>query len=233
MTTALADPPRTAPPAMHDDALMFDLAPVSLWLEDYSAVHAAVRGLARRGRERPAARTCAPTRRGSRSCRDASACSRSTAARSSSTARASSPSWWRSLADSLPRRHARPVCRGAGRAVGGPAPLRQPTVNYTLDGRRLDIQLARPVLPGHEAAGSACWSRSRTSPSARAPSARPPPASTTRAGCSSIRRSRCGSRTSAASSACSTRCASRASATSAPSPTCTRSSSSAACARSA
>jgi len=28
------------PTAWHDDAETFDLAPVSLWLEDYSALHA-------------------------------------------------------------------------------------------------------------------------------------------------------------------------------------------------
>jgi PAS domain-containing protein len=75
------------------------------------------------------------------------------------------------------------------------------TVNYTLDGRRLDVALQVRVLPGHEQD----WARVLFSLEDISAASRPcRPASTASAtprACSSTRRSRCGWRTSAPSSA--------------------------------
>ncbi len=107
------------------------------------------------------------------------------------------------------------------------------TVNYSLRGERLDILVHGKVLPGHEAD----WSRVLVSIENITERTRArrgwPSRSTTRTGCSKTRRCRCGSKTSVASSGCSTTCARAASKTFASSPTCTPSSSSAACRRSA
>ena len=103
------------------------------------------------------------------------------------------------------------------------------TVNYTLSGRRLDIQLHGRILPGYEES----WERvlvaiedvtERENARRKADGERELRA----AACSRIRRSRSGSRISAASRSCSTKSASAASAISASSPTCIRNSSRAA-----
>ena len=82
--------------------------------------------------------------------RAASACSRSTARRwrcsRPTTSRISSP-----ISTGLPRRHARPPMSRNWCSSGRARPsFSSNTVNYTLSGRRLDIQLHGRILPGHE-----------------------------------------------------------------------------------
>ena len=213
---------------------MFDLAPVSLWLEDYSGLKdlleqwqadgmtdlratparaAGARGRVLvahpRGEGQPAH---AGTVRGRRASITWSPTCRGCSATTCSTS--TSRNW----------------C-GCGRAATASARRRSTTRSPA---QRLDILLDGRVLPGHEThvGPRAGRDRGRDRDRARA-TATSRAASATRAACSSIRRYRCGSRTSARSRRAWTRCGRRASPTSASSSTCIRSSSPAACARSA
>ena len=140
--------PRGPAPA-NDDSEMFELAPVSLWLEDFSGVRTlfdawradGVTDLRAHFAANPGCVAHART---------ASASSRSTedadAIRGRRFRRAH-----RQSRLGVPRRHAQDPRRRACQLWDGQSQFTSQTVNYTLGGRRLDIQLKGAVLPGHEA----------------------------------------------------------------------------------
>lgn len=138
----------------HDSDLMFELAPVSLWLEDYSALKALF--------ERWRAEGVSDLRAHLRAERSRVAeCSRAIRAlkvnrHTLTLFRAGSHGelverLGEVFRDDMFEQHVEEMAQlwdGALRFGGQ-------TVNYALDGRRLDIQLSGSVLPGHEAD----WSR--------------------------------------------------------------------------
>ena len=130
---------------------MFDLAPVSLWLEDYSARQDAVRRVARRRRDRSARPFRAPTPRAIKACSGrirVLKVNRSTlalfeAADLDASRRQSRPR--------LPRRHARPPMSrnwrssgtGRRRSPATPSTTRSPAGGSTSSSQGR-------ILPGHE-----------------------------------------------------------------------------------
>ncbi|CFB60213.1 hypothetical protein LMG16407_00248 [Pandoraea apista] len=133
-----------------DDALMFELAPVSLWLEDFSGVKQLFEAWRAQGvtdlrahfKSDPA---------------HVSACSRRIRvikvnrrtlamfnAPSLDTLVANLPRVFR---DDMLKTHIEELCQ----LWDGRTHFTSKTVNYTLDGRRLDVLLNGSVLPGHEA----------------------------------------------------------------------------------
>jgi hypothetical protein len=218
--------------AISDDAEMFELAPVSLWLEDYSGLHAlfqrwraaGVSDLRRYLRE-----DLARVAECSRELRVLKVNRRTLDLYEATDAQHLIANLERVFRDAMHEPHIEELVSLWDGQLG----FASETVNYSLSGQRLDILVHGRVLPGHEAA----WDRvlvaiENVSEACR----RIAPASTAnamRAACSSTRRSRCGWKTSARSSGCSTTCGHAASKTSASSPRCTRSSRSAACRRSA
>ncbi|VVD95128.1 putative diguanylate cyclase YedQ [Pandoraea nosoerga] len=150
-TTPPAAPSLPSQPSpASDDALMFDLAPVSLWLEDFSGVQQlfdiwraqGVADLRAHFKADPA---------------HVSACSQRIRvikvnrrtlsmfnAPSLDTLVANLPRVFR---DDMLKTHIEELCQ----LWDGRTHFTSKTVNYTLDGRRLDVLLNGTVLPGHEA----------------------------------------------------------------------------------
>ena len=135
----------------NDDAEMFELAPVSLWLEDYSALKAAVRRVAARRRDRPARRICAPIRARVQECSELHPRAQgqpqdADAVRRRATCRIWSPISAACSATTCSRPMSRSWC-SSGRARPASSATRS-TIRSA--GARLDIQLKGTVLPGHE-----------------------------------------------------------------------------------
>lgn len=148
-------PAHTAPVAMavtstaDDDASMFDLAPVSLWLEDFSDVQAlfarwradGVTDLRAHFREEPA-RVAACSQR----IRVIKVNRRTLSLFNAGSQDALIANLSRVFRDDMLKTHIEELCQ----LWDGKTQFTSKTVNYTLDGRRLDVLLNGTVLPGHE-----------------------------------------------------------------------------------
>ena len=137
-----------------DDAKMFDLAPVSLWIEDYSAVRALF--------EQWRAEGVTESRHSSPTTPIASGSARSASASSRSTARPLSlfgardldhlmANLGRVMRDDTFKSHVEELVQ----LWDGQASFSSHTVNYTLAGERLDIQLTARSFLATSRAGTA------------------------------------------------------------------------------
>ena len=135
-----------------DDALMFELAPVSLWLEDLQRSQDTVRLTGDAAALPTCATSCARIPSASRACSERSPRAQGQPARRSTLFEARDlPQLVDNLERDLPRRHVpRPTSRNSPQLWEGGDQFFSQTVNYTLSGRRLDIQLKGTVLPGYE-----------------------------------------------------------------------------------
>ncbi len=136
--------------AANDDALMFDLAPVSLWLEDFSGVRQlfdewraqGVTDLRAHFRIDPAhVAAC------SRRIRVIKVNRRTLSMFNAPSLDALVAGLPRIFRDDMLKTHIEELCQ----LWDGRTHFTSKTVNYTLDGRRLDVLLNGSVLPGHEA----------------------------------------------------------------------------------
>lgn len=145
-----ADAPAPHAPLPSDDALMFDLAPVSLWLEDFSGVRAlfdtwraeGVVDLRAHFREEPA-RVAECSQR----IRVIKVNQRTLSLFNAPSTDALVANLSRVFRDDMLKTHIEELCQ----LWDGRPQFTSKTVNYTLDGRRLDVLLNGAVLPGHEA----------------------------------------------------------------------------------
>lgn len=136
-----------------DEALMFDLAPVSLWLEDFSAIHALFQQLRNEGvTDLQAWMDEAPARRAE--------CARRIKVLKVNRAtltlfEAASFEHLTANLDQVFRNGMQGSMTELQQLWDGKTTLYQRTINYTLSGKPLDIQLQATILPGHESD----WSR--------------------------------------------------------------------------
>jgi diguanylate cyclase (GGDEF)-like protein len=137
------------PTDLNDDAEMFDLAPVSLWLEDYSALKALFAQWRAEGVTDLRVHFAADASR----IRQCSACIRLIKVNRKTLTLFQADDAGHLVAnldkvfrDDMLTAHADELVQ----LWEGKASFESHTVNYTLSGRRLDIQLHGRVLPGHE-----------------------------------------------------------------------------------
>lgn len=139
---------------MNDDAEMFDLAPVSLWLEDYSALKV----LFQRWRDEGVTDLRAHFAADASRVKQCSACIRLIKVNKKTLALFGASDMEHLVAnldkvfrDDMLTTHVEELVQ----LWEGKPSFESHTVNYTLNGQRLDIQLHGSILPGHEEA----WDR--------------------------------------------------------------------------
>ncbi|WP_137891975.1 GGDEF domain-containing protein [Ramlibacter sp. 2FC] len=133
---------------------MFELAPVSLWLEDYSAL----RELFGHWREQGVSDLRAHLREDPRRVAECTACLRVLKVNQRTLelfAAASQEQLLANLDQVFAQDMLAQVVPELAALWEGQLAFANQTVNYTLDGRRLDVQIRARVLPGHEE----CWDR--------------------------------------------------------------------------
>ncbi len=139
--------PRTAPTVFED---MFELAPVSLWLEDYSEVRELFERWRAEGVDQPARASRAPARPG-RGVFVPHPRAESQPAHAGALRRRQPRAPRRPSAAGVSRRHVRPARRGAGRVVGRPQSLCQHHGQlHAVGGDASTSCCTRRSLPGFE-----------------------------------------------------------------------------------